>query len=153
MVNITPAFMLNRKRKRIPSPHLQIRPKIVGTDKPKKAKATKTKEEVTSESDEALVHSYRKAGKSTISLTTFVANLRNPETGEIVAVNALADSGADHTILSARAARGLGLWKEGEGSNYFVKGHGGEQGLLSGAKAVVRFVRRKWGFVKVLAVC
>ena len=90
-----------------------------------------------SESDEANVHSSRQSGKvgqHSISLTTFVACVRNPVTGNLTKVNALADSGADHTILSARAAKDLGLWRQGEGSEYYVKGHGGSRGCYLAQK-------------------
>ena len=99
-----------------------------------------------SESDEATVHSSRrsgKVGKKTVSLTTFVANIRDPNTGNLIKVNALADSGADHTILSARAARDLGLWREGEGSNYYVKGHGGSKGCYIAQKFVIEVLDPK----------
>ena len=96
-----------------------------------------TEDESSSESDEANIHSSRRSGKvgqQSISLTTFVACIRNPSTGNLTKVNALADSGADHTILSARAARDLGLWRDGEGSNYYVKGHGGSRGCYLAQK-------------------
>ena len=37
-------------------------------------------------------------------------------------------------MLSARAARKLGLWKFGEGSDYYVKGHGGRRGCYTAQK-------------------
>ena len=104
---------------------------VKSKEKPKPATINKSKVEG-SESDEALVHSSRQAGeRGRVSLMTFVTFLKNPDSGQVVPVNALADSGADHSILSARAARDLGLWKEGQGSNYYVKGHGGSRGCYN----------------------
>ena len=97
----------------------------------------KSTEESSSESDEATVHSSRmmgKVGKSPVSLTTFVATIRDPTTGRLTEVNALADGGADHTILSARAARDLGLWRQDGGKKYYVKGHGGSKGCYLAQK-------------------
>ena len=93
--------------------------------------------EDSSESDEAVIHSTRSAGivgNNPVSLTTFVACIRNPVSGNLIKVNALADGGADHTILSARAARDLGLWRQGDGSKYYVKGHGGSKGCYNAQK-------------------
>ena len=63
-----------------------------------------------------LIHSSRREkGGYTVSLTTFVAKIRDASSGNVLSVNALADGGADHSVLSARAARKLGLWEEGKG--------------------------------------
>ena len=121
--------------------------RVKGPKRTPKEKASKTQnnqtearfdvDESSSESDEANIHSSRQSGKvsqHSISLTTFVACIRDPITGNLAKVNALADSGADHTILSARAARDLGLWEQGKGSNYYVKGHGGSRGCYLAQK-------------------
>ena len=94
-----------------------------------------------SESDEGLIHSARREkGKNPVSLTTFVARLRNPTSGNIVKVNALADGGADHTVMSARVARKLGLWVTGAGDDYYVKGHGGRRGCYTAQKFQVELL-------------
>ena len=105
----------------------------------KKEKTVKKKnfdpKDDSSESDEALVHSVRHdKQKSNVSLTTFVAFIKNPISGQTAKVNALADGGADHSVLSARAARLLGLWEAGGGSDYHVKGHGGSRGCYKAQK-------------------
>ena len=91
-------------------------------------KKTKNKKNASSESEEGVVHSSR-GGKNRTSLTTFVALIADPETKEVIRVNALADGGADHIVLSSRAAKRLGLWKEDKVKQYQVKGHGGSSGL------------------------
>ena len=136
------------KKKKASTSGSPVKPKKNTEPKAKKEKTLKPKEEETSDSDEALVHSSRRAGKSIVSLTTFVAQLQNPETGEILPVNALADSGADHTILSTRAARSLGLWQEGGGSDYFVKGHGGSKGCYKAQKLAVSLLDDQGKFLR-----
>ena len=95
-----------------------------------------------SESDEALVHSSRRDNleRQAVSLTTLVTRVRDPKTGQTITVNALADGGADHTILSANAARRLGVWQEGKGENYFVKGHGGSRGCYAAQRFLIELV-------------
>ena len=79
-----------------------------------------------SESDEGVIHNSRKAsGNYRTSLTTLTVLVRNPSTGHMKRVNALADGGADHTVLSSRAAEWLGLGPGAERYLYKVKGHGG----------------------------
>ena len=96
-------------------------------------KKTKTKTQpASSESEEGRVHSSRcpNPGSKT-SLTTFVTRISHPESGQVLWVNALADSGADHTVLSCKAAKSLGLWRENGGRGYKVKGHGGSSEIYS----------------------
>ena len=101
---------------------------IVHTTKKPENKNIKSKKNASSESEEGVVHSSR-GGKNKTSLTTFVALIADPETKEVIRVNALADGGADHIVLSSRAAKRLGLWKEDKVKQYQVKGHGGSSGL------------------------
>ena len=99
--------------------------------------------EDSSESDQAVIQSTRYAGivgNNPVSLTTFVAFVRDPVSGTLTKVNALADGGADHTILSSRTARDLGLWRDGEGSKYYVKGHGGSKGCYTAQKFSVQLL-------------
>ena len=108
-------------------------------EKNKAAKVEQNKflniEDDSSESDEGVIHSSRREKSNyNVSLTTFVAKIRNPSSGDEMFVNALADGGADHSVLSARAARSLGLWEEGKGSDYFIRGHGGRRGCYTAQK-------------------
>ena len=105
------------------------------------------------ESDEANVHSSRSSrsvGNNPVSLTTFVARIRDPLSGKLTQVNALADGGADHTILAARTARDLGLWKEGCGSNYYVKGHGGSKGCYTAQKFLIELLDPKGNVIRTI---
>ena len=92
----------------------------------------KKPEKNSSGSEEGVVHSSRsyQPGCRT-SLTTFVTQIADPKSGQVLQVNALADGGADHTVLSARAAQALGLWQKGNGKGYRVKGHGGSSGIYA----------------------
>ena len=101
---------------------------IIHTTKKPDTKKPKAKKNASSESEEGVVHSSR-GGKSKTSLTTFVALIADPETKEVIRVNALADGGADHIVLSSRAAKRLGLWKADKVKQYQVKGHGGSSGI------------------------
>ena len=111
----------------------KVEPKVQSTkDKKatKPAKKNKTKDKVeSSESEEGVVHSVRTKAKSSTSLTTFVCQVRNPNTGQVEELNALADGGADHSVLSARAGKVLGLWTKDGGHKYSVKGHGGSSAV------------------------
>ena len=75
-----------------------------------------------------------------MSLTTLVAVVQNPVTGKTQRLNALADGGADHTVLSSRAARWLELEPEDGRCAYKVKGHGGRSEIYDALAFKIRLL-------------
>ena len=114
--------------------------KPVKAKKAEKPPKTKAKKADASESDEGLVHSFRAKPWSKTSLTTFVCQIRNPTSGRIETLNALADGGADHSVVSSRAAKRLGLWTESGGHRYSVKGHGGNSSVYDARSFAVQLL-------------